>query len=193
MSIGERIKEARKKAGLKQSELAEKLGVAVITIGQYERGVRQPRLEQFQRIAAALNVDVNWLMNGYTLEQRDQAMKDYVKRRFAEVTEATEGKIIHQGDRKPTPDCLEQEDLDSTTLKKFLEVMAKLSQKDWEILNAMIKQAMEEDLPSMKPVTPPKAPSFKSKATASPTDAYIGSKDTTPTETPPQRPQEDEE
>lgn len=85
MSIGERIKEARKKAGLKQSELAEKLGVAVITIGQYERGVRQPRLEQFQRIAAILNVDVNWLMNGQTIEQRDQAMKDHVARRFAEA------------------------------------------------------------------------------------------------------------
>lgn len=98
MSIGERIKEARKKAGLKQSELAEKLGVAVITIGQYERGVRQPRLEQFQRIAAALNVDVNWLMNGQTLEQRDQAMRNYVDRRFAEVKDA---EIIHQGDEKP--------------------------------------------------------------------------------------------
>lgn len=85
MSIGERIKEARKKAGLKQSELAEKLGVAVITIGQYERGIRQPRLEQFQRIAVVLDVDVNWLMNGQTLEQRDQAMKDYVAQRFAEA------------------------------------------------------------------------------------------------------------
>lgn len=56
MSVGGRIKEARKKAGLKQSELAEKLGVAVITIGQYERNQRQPRLEQLQRIAAALGV-----------------------------------------------------------------------------------------------------------------------------------------
>lgn len=84
MTVGERIQAARKKAEMKQSDLAEKLGVAVITIGQYERGKRQPRLEQFQRIASALDVDVNWLMNGQTLEQRDQALKDRVARRFAE-------------------------------------------------------------------------------------------------------------
>lgn len=85
MTIGQRIKEARKNAGFTQRELAEKSGTATGTIQQYERGVRQPRLEQFQRIAAALDVDVNWLMNGQTLEQRDQAMKDYVARRFAEA------------------------------------------------------------------------------------------------------------
>lgn len=58
MTIGERIQMARKNAGMKQSELAEKIGVAVITIGQYERGKRQPRIEQLQRIADALNVEL---------------------------------------------------------------------------------------------------------------------------------------
>lgn len=62
MSVGEQIKKARKKAGLKQSELAEKLGVAVITIGQYERNQRQPRYKQLQRIAEALGTTVNWLL-----------------------------------------------------------------------------------------------------------------------------------
>lgn len=52
---------------------------------RYEKDQRQPRIEQFQAIAIALGVDVNWLMNGYTLEQRDQAMKDYVARRFTEA------------------------------------------------------------------------------------------------------------
>lgn len=62
MSVGGQIRKARKKAGLKQSELAEKLGVAVITIGQYERNQRQPRYDQLQRIAAALGTTVNWLL-----------------------------------------------------------------------------------------------------------------------------------
>lgn len=56
MTVGERIQTARKKAGMKQSELAEKLGVAVITIGQYERNKRQPRIEQLRAIADALEV-----------------------------------------------------------------------------------------------------------------------------------------
>ena len=62
MSVGGQIRKARKKAGLKQSELAEKLGLAVITIGQYERNQRQPRLEQLEAIAAALGTTVNWLL-----------------------------------------------------------------------------------------------------------------------------------
>lgn len=85
MEIGERIKESRKNAGMTQTQLAEKSGVAAISIHQYEAGKRRPQLEQLLRLAAALNVDVNWLMNGQTLEQRDQAMKDYVARRFTEA------------------------------------------------------------------------------------------------------------
>ena len=85
MTIGQRIKEARKSAGLTQRELAEKAGTATGTIQQYELGKRQPRIEQFQAIAYVLNVDVNWLMNGYTLAQRDQAFRDFVKKRFSEV------------------------------------------------------------------------------------------------------------
>lgn len=38
MTIGERIKEFRLKAGLTQSELAEKLGIPYQSIGQWERG-----------------------------------------------------------------------------------------------------------------------------------------------------------
>lgn len=85
MTIGERIKQARNAKGLTQKQLGAISGTSEITIRQYELGKRQPRIEQFQAIAAALGVDVNWLMNGQTLAQRDQAMKDYVARRFSEV------------------------------------------------------------------------------------------------------------
>ena len=85
MTVGQRIKEARKISKLTQRELAEKAGTATGTIQQYELGKRQPRIEQFQAIADVLNVDVNWLMNGYTLAQRDQAFRDFVKKRFSEV------------------------------------------------------------------------------------------------------------
>lgn len=70
MTIGQRIKEARKNAGLTQRELAEKSGTATGTIQQYEREVRQPRLEQLQAIAAALGVSVNQLLPEPTEEER---------------------------------------------------------------------------------------------------------------------------
>lgn len=43
---------------MKQSDLAQKIGVAVITIGQYERGKREPSFDTLQSIADALDVPV---------------------------------------------------------------------------------------------------------------------------------------
>lgn len=85
MTVGQRIQKARKEKKLTQKELAAKLGLATGTIQQYELDKRQPRLEQFRAIASALNVDVNWLMNGQTLEERNQAMREYVRMRFEYV------------------------------------------------------------------------------------------------------------
>lgn len=82
MTIGKRIRQARKQAGLSQKQLGERLNLSASMIGQWENDLRKPKFETAQRIATALNVDVNWLRNGQTLEQRDQAMKDYVDKRF---------------------------------------------------------------------------------------------------------------
>lgn len=94
LSFGQRIKAAREQAGITQVELGEKVGVSGVAIMRYEKGTRQPRLEQFQRIASVLSVDVNWLMHGQTLEERDQVWKDQVARRFEEATS-------HQKQRSP--------------------------------------------------------------------------------------------
>lgn len=59
---GKNIREARKKAGLTQKELADASGVAKITIQQYEAGKRQPRLEQLMKIAEAMKIRVDVLM-----------------------------------------------------------------------------------------------------------------------------------
>lgn len=62
MTIGERIKEFRLKAGLTQSELAEKLGIPYQSIGQWERGLRSPKIETLQKIASALGVPLSQLL-----------------------------------------------------------------------------------------------------------------------------------
>lgn len=82
MTIGERIKQARKDAKMTQRELAEKLKISYVGISQYERGIRTPKLDTLKKIADALGTDVNFLMSGKTLEQRDKEfirkLQDYV-------------------------------------------------------------------------------------------------------------------
>lgn len=56
MTTGQRIQQARKKAGLTQKELGEKLGVSVSFIAQYETDKRKPKKETLEKIAGALDV-----------------------------------------------------------------------------------------------------------------------------------------
>lgn len=56
MTIGQNIRAARKKAGFTQKELAEKSGIATITLQQYERGVREPKLDTIAKIARAMGL-----------------------------------------------------------------------------------------------------------------------------------------
>ena len=57
-TLGPMLKTYREKAGLTRKQLAEKTGLAVVTIGQYERGVRHPKEPQLRLLADAL--DVPW-------------------------------------------------------------------------------------------------------------------------------------
>ena len=58
MTTGENIRRFRKEKGLKQSDLAEKTGISVTSIGYYERDVenRKPGTGQIEKIATALEV-----------------------------------------------------------------------------------------------------------------------------------------
>ena len=58
MTVGQMIKEKRKAIGLTQREFAEEIGIATITLQQYERGVREPKLEMLMRIASKLKCSV---------------------------------------------------------------------------------------------------------------------------------------
>lgn len=64
MTIGERIKAARLKAGITQEELAAKLNITYQSIGQWERGKRTPKPQTLKRIADALGVPVSEFASG---------------------------------------------------------------------------------------------------------------------------------
>lgn len=64
--FADRVKEARKKAGLNQAELAEKLGVGQNTVSNYENATGEkgsaPKLETAAKMAEILNVSLDWLV-----------------------------------------------------------------------------------------------------------------------------------
>lgn len=63
MTTGDRIKAARKAAGLTQKELADKIGVKFSVIHKYETGmVVNLKRETIAALAKALDVKPSWLM-----------------------------------------------------------------------------------------------------------------------------------
>ena len=56
MSIGNNIKRLRIEKKLTQKKLSELTGISEVMISQYELGLRNPKLENLQKIAKALNV-----------------------------------------------------------------------------------------------------------------------------------------
>lgn len=79
MTTGQRIREARKKAGLTQAQLAEKLGIPFQSISQWERDIRHPKRETMERIADALGVIYLTLYGDEDYKEIDSFIKDGVK------------------------------------------------------------------------------------------------------------------
>lgn len=61
-TLGQRIVSAREKKGLKQNELAKKLGITPTRLNYYEKDKREPDVMMLKKIAYVLNVDPNYLL-----------------------------------------------------------------------------------------------------------------------------------
>lgn len=71
MTVGERIRKARKDAGLTQNQLAARLSISYVNISQLERGERNPGVDTLQRIADALDLPVGELLGTVPQPDRD--------------------------------------------------------------------------------------------------------------------------
>ncbi len=80
MGIGERIRNARKAAGLTQVDVAKEAGIAVNSLRLYEAGKRQPNLVQLAQIADALTVDLLDLLGYGTQKEFETKMIQVVSR-----------------------------------------------------------------------------------------------------------------
>ena len=83
MTTGERIKAARKAAGLTQKQLAKKIGIPYQSIGQWERGERNPKNETLLRIGNALGVNWGYLagmsFGGESVEEAKRIHSDFMQ------------------------------------------------------------------------------------------------------------------
>ena len=74
MVTGQRIREARKKANLTQTELADIIGVKAAEISQYESGKRTPRWPKLNKLLDTLNISADEIL-GRDITVRDN--EDY--------------------------------------------------------------------------------------------------------------------
>lgn len=74
MEIGDRIKDARERAGLTQTQLAEKVGVRYQSVQQWEAGATSPARAKMVKIAAALGVTVAFIEYGMDAVAEESAV-----------------------------------------------------------------------------------------------------------------------
>lgn len=71
MTFEKRLKAKRKKTGLKQYELAEKMGVMVQSYNRWERGEKRPTFDNLILLAETLECTIDELMTGATPSKDD--------------------------------------------------------------------------------------------------------------------------
>lgn len=89
MSLGNRIKLARKRLGLTQGAVGNKFGITDKAVSGWERGESQPETGRLPSLAQFLKVPLAWLLNG----EGDPPPADDLQVRIEALT-ADQAKII---------------------------------------------------------------------------------------------------
>lgn len=74
-TLGERIKNARLKVGFTQRELASLLNYTQAALSQYEKGIREPGLDDLTRIADTLGTSTDYLLGRTEILSEDVSIK----------------------------------------------------------------------------------------------------------------------
>jgi Zn-dependent peptidase ImmA (M78 family)/DNA-binding XRE family transcriptional regulator len=93
-TIGRRLRECRERLAMTQGDLAEKAGVGVSSISEFENGKREPTLNQLRKLADAMSASVAWFLSmdeplGETVRWRERPPN-------AEIIEARFLKLCRQ-------------------------------------------------------------------------------------------------
>jgi transcriptional regulator with XRE-family HTH domain len=82
MRLGEKITKLKKAKNLSQTDLAERTGISRDAISKYERGDAVPSVEYAKRIADALEVSLDYLVNE---DDKQEVLDNEVVKRVREV------------------------------------------------------------------------------------------------------------
>lgn len=121
MSIGERIKEVRKKSGLTQQKFAERIGLKRNTIGNYEINLIEPSDRTITDVCREFDVRESWLRTGEG--------EPFVEKSREENISAFVGSIL-----SGEPDFRQ----------RFISVLARMTPEEWAILEKKVLELAEE-------------------------------------------------
>ncbi len=146
MTLGERIKKARKALDLTQQKFAEQIGTTQNNIASYEIGRREPSAAAINNICKTFNISETWLRTG-------------------------EGEMFVKQDREGGLTLMVQKLLsgESSGFKtRFISVLAGLKEEQWFVLEEKMKEIIgSRAAPSVAPVfAPAYAPTIEEEARA---------------------------
>ena len=102
--LGNVLRSLRIKEGLRQGDLAEKIGISRSAIGMYENGERVPDVELLERFADFFNVDMNYI-TGTTNEEYYLDLQ--TKQIAQEIFDNPDLRALFDASKNATPEDLE--------------------------------------------------------------------------------------
>lgn len=93
--IGSQLTKRRNHFGWSQDELAERSGVAKITISKMERGIVMPKIDTLLKFARALNTDINYFLEGLSLYSPKNANEDLLLSIFKNLKPSLQIQLIN--------------------------------------------------------------------------------------------------
>lgn len=122
--MNERIKLLRKSLGLTQDDFASKVGLSRNFIAQIEIGTKQPSDRTISDICRVFAINEQWLRSGeghmHLNLTKNQEIAQFLN------------------------DVMEQDDADFK--KKFINVLAKLDEKEWALIAKMMDSTIKNEL-----------------------------------------------
>lgn len=105
MSLGSKIKQLRKRAGMTQSELASRLGISSSAVGMYEQDRREPDNKVLSKLCDIFGVSGDYFIgSSYSLSESgnvevSEVFDEFTKRLTAQEGLMFDGIPLNQEDR----------------------------------------------------------------------------------------------
>jgi transcriptional regulator with XRE-family HTH domain len=102
MSLGRRLKDARKSKKLTQTDVANILGIDDTTISKYENDKSEPDNETTKRLAILYGVKVSWLVVGQSEENEQKPLteeENELLESFSKLNEEDQDYILQMAKR----------------------------------------------------------------------------------------------